>query len=60
MFFFFFSNLYICSASLPCYFAFPPILGAIPMSIAGIFYTMAALRKEKSLNKEQVMKGGRV
>jgi len=47
-------------ASFPCYFSLPTLIGAIPLSVSGIFYAVAALRKEKSLNKEQVMKGGRI
>eukprot|EP00012_Vannella_robusta_P004253 CAMPEP_0206186244 /NCGR_PEP_ID=MMETSP0166-20121206/2296_1 /ASSEMBLY_ACC=CAM_ASM_000260 /TAXON_ID=95228 /ORGANISM="Vannella robusta, Strain DIVA3 518/3/11/1/6" /LENGTH=116 /DNA_ID=CAMNT_0053601609 /DNA_START=72 /DNA_END=422 /DNA_ORIENTATION=+ len=47
-------------ASLPCYFSLPTILGAVPLSVSGTFYTVAALRKEKNLNKEQIMKGGRI
>lgn len=47
-------------ASLPSYFSLPTILGAVPLTVSGIFYVIAAVRKEKSLNQEQIMKGGRV
>ena len=47
-------------APLPCFFLLPTILGAVATCVAGIFYVLAVVRKEKSLTKEQIMKGGRV
>jgi hypothetical protein len=41
-------------------FSLPVLLGGFVLFVGGVMYLGAAIRGEKSLTKEQIMKGGQV